>query len=119
MLSNTHGLEFRAWPGSPVAPLVDAVVLSHEIGICKPDPAAYLHVLNQLDTRAKNAVYVGDGESDELRGAHETGFRLVVLADEAPRRLTPHDLPRLRSQADTTVSTLTALPNLIEQFNGA
>jgi FMN phosphatase YigB (HAD superfamily) len=41
VLSNTHARELRAWDQSPLAPLVDVVALSHEIGVCKPDPAAY------------------------------------------------------------------------------
>lgn len=117
VLSDTHGLELRAWARSPVAPLVDEVALSHEIGVCKPDRAAYRYVSSQLGVRANKAVYVGDGGSDELWGAREAGFRLVVLAEEAPRRLKPNDLPRLRDQADTAVPTLAALPKLIEQLN--
>ena len=109
MLSNTHALELRAWPRGPLAPMVDAVALSHQIGVCKPDPAAYQHILTALGVPAAAAVYVGDGSSNELPGARAAGFGAVVLAEHAPRHLTPADLPRLRTQADLSIAALTDL----------
>ncbi len=49
LLSNTHALELRAWDHSPLASHFDAVVLSHEVDACNPDPVAYASVLAQLD----------------------------------------------------------------------
>jgi len=107
VLSNTHALELRAWDLSPLASLVDVVALSHEIGCCKPDHAAYEYVLDRLHVPAGAAVYVGDGSSDELSGARAAGFGMVILAEEAPARWVPEDLPRLRAQADASVTSLT------------
>ena len=86
VLSNTHALELRVWDRSPLASLVDVVALSHEIGACKPAPAAYAHVLGRLGVPAALAAYVGDGSNDELAGARAAGFGLVILAEEAPAR---------------------------------
>jgi hypothetical protein len=69
------------------------VALSHEINVCKPDPAAYACVLGRLGMPAGAAAYVGDGSSDELTGARAAGFALVVLAEEAPARLGPMICP--------------------------
>lgn len=69
VLSNTHGLELRAWDQSPLAAHFEVVALSHEIGACKPDPAAYGYVLSRLKVPAAGTAYVGDGSSDELVGA--------------------------------------------------
>jgi putative hydrolase of the HAD superfamily len=113
VLSNTHALELRTWHRSPLAPLIDIVALSHEIGSCKPDPAAYGYVLDRLQTPAASAAYVGDGSSDELAGARAAGFGMVILADEAPTRSTPDDLPRLRAQADASVGPLTDVVALV------
>jgi putative hydrolase of the HAD superfamily len=114
LLSNTHALELRAWPRSPLAPLFDAVVLSHEAGVYKPEPAAFVAVLERLGCPAELAAYVGDGSSDELAGARTAGFGCVILADEAARLHAPEDLPRLRAQADHSVATLTELARLLE-----
>jgi FMN phosphatase YigB (HAD superfamily) len=105
VLSNTHALELRAWDQSPIACLVDAVALSHQLGACKPDPASYSYVLNRLDVPAAAAVYVGDGGNDELLGARAAGFGMVVLAEMAPARFALDDLPLLRSQADVSVTS--------------
>ncbi|HEY5272288.1 MAG TPA: HAD family hydrolase [Acidimicrobiales bacterium] len=113
VLSNTHALELRAWRESPLASLVDVVALSHEIGACKPDQAAYAWVLSQLDVTAEAAAYVGDGSNDELEGAKRAGFSLVVLVEEALARSAPEDLPRYRAQADTSVASLDDLVELL------
>ncbi|MCO8275063.1 HAD hydrolase-like protein [Actinoplanes sp. TRM 88003] len=110
VLSNTHGLEMRAWPRSPLAPLVDVVAFSHEIGHIKPEPQAYAYVLERLAVRPGSAVYVGDGSNDELLGARAAGFGLVVLAEQAA---TPDALPRLRAQADVSVSSLFEVVTLV------
>ncbi len=115
VLSNTHPGEMRAWARSPLAPLIDVVAFSHDIGVCKPDTAAYAHVLQRLGVPAAAAAYVGDGSSDELVGARAAGFGLVVLAEEAPARLAAGDLRRLRAQADASVASLADLVALIDE----
>lgn len=114
VLSNTHALEMRAWNQSPLADMFDVVAFSHEIGVCKPDPAAYLHVLDRLGVPAASAAYVGDGTSNELAGAKDAGFGLVVLAEQAPAELAPSLLRRLRGQADDAVASLSQFAGIIE-----
>jgi putative hydrolase of the HAD superfamily len=113
VLSNTHALELRAWARSPLASLVDVVALSHEIGFCKPDRAAYQCVLDRLRVPARAAAYVGDGSNEELAGARAAGFSMVILAEEAPAKVAPDDLPRLRAQADASVASLTDVVPLV------
>lgn len=48
VLSNIHALESRSWDRSPLARLVDAAVLSHEVDVMKPDTAAYAAILDRL-----------------------------------------------------------------------
>jgi putative hydrolase of the HAD superfamily len=112
VLSNTHGLEMRAWDRSPLAAYFDVVALSHEIGACKPDPATYAYALRRLKVSAAAAAYVGDGSSDELVGARSAGFGMVLLTEEAAARSAPNDLPRLRAQADASVMSLTEVVGL-------
>jgi putative hydrolase of the HAD superfamily len=113
VLSNTHAMEIRAWPDSPLAGAVDAVAFSHVIRAMKPEPAAYDAILGQLGATPDRSVFIGDGGSDELSGARDFGFALVVLADESPRRLAPLTLPRLREQAHVAVSDLSELPRML------
>ena len=113
VLSNTHAMEIRAWPQSPLAGAVDAVAFSHLIGHLKPEPAAYRAILSQLGAIPEQSMFVGDGGSGELAGARNYGFALVVVADEAPRTLAPHTLPELRRQAHTSMSDLSEVPALL------
>jgi FMN phosphatase YigB (HAD superfamily) len=89
--------------------------ISHEIGACKPSPAAYAAVLGQLGVPAAAAAYVGDGSNDELAGAKTAGFSVVILVEEATARSAPTDLPRLRAQADTSVTSLGEILGLIDR----
>jgi putative hydrolase of the HAD superfamily len=115
VLSNTHGLELRAWDRSPLAAHVDVVARSYEIGACKPDPATYAYTLNRLKVSAAAAAYVGDGSSDELAGARSAGFGMVILAAEAAAKAAPDELPRLRAQADASVTSLTDVVGLVDR----
>lgn len=53
---------------------VDAVFNSAEIGIAKPDPKAFQHVLNALALTAE-AVFFTDDSAPKLAGAEVLGIR--------------------------------------------
>ena len=65
------------WPGSALSERFDAVSFSCVVGVRKPDPRIYRVVLDQLQLRAENCIYVGDGGSQELSGASKLGMRAV------------------------------------------
>ena len=71
--------DVEAWHDSPLRELVDAVVFSYEAGIRKPDPRIYQRVLDVLDTPASDAVFVGDGGSNEHDGARAVGMTPVLV----------------------------------------
>lgn len=63
-------------------PLLDAVVLSCEVGVAKPAPAIYDLAIARLGVAPERCVYVGDGGSDELRGAQARGMATVRIDQE-------------------------------------
>ncbi|WP_205862337.1 HAD family hydrolase [Planosporangium thailandense] len=63
-----------------VAPYLDAHVFSVRVGRCKPHPAMYLEACRQLRVDPDECLYVGDGGSRELSGAHAVGMAAVRLA---------------------------------------
>ena len=90
LVSNAGFDEIDAWPRSPLAPHFDATVFSCEVGVAKPDRAIYEHALRRIGVAAQDAFFVGDGGSDEHRGARALGLRPVLvtrLADFSPARL--------------------------------
>lgn len=73
VLSNTHALELRAWPESPLSALVDVVALSHDIGAVKPTQAAYRAVLERIGVAANAAVMSGMAATMNLSVLAEPG----------------------------------------------
>jgi putative hydrolase of the HAD superfamily len=101
-------------PHLPVAPLLDTLVFSIQVGRCKPDPAIYLTACERLDVAPQHCLYVGDGGSQELTGATRAGMTAVRLA--AP------DLEgHLVFNADTewTGPTLTSLTEVVGLVDAA
>jgi len=87
LVSNASTAEVRAWADSPLAPLFDAVVFSCECGAAKPEPGIYRQALAALALEAPACLFVGDGGSEEHRGAHEAGLHPLWLTEHvAPAR---------------------------------
>jgi HAD superfamily hydrolase (TIGR01549 family) len=58
-------------------PYIDALVVSGEIGISKPDPRIFHVALEQLGVRADDAVMVGDSWTADIEGARAAGIRAI------------------------------------------
>jgi putative hydrolase of the HAD superfamily len=82
VLSNCPAEVASLWAESPLSPLVDAAVFSCTIRRTKPSPEAYEHMCVRLGVRPTDCLYIGDGGSDELRGATATGMTAVCLRPE-------------------------------------
>ncbi|HEY0699950.1 MAG TPA: HAD-IA family hydrolase [Micromonospora sp.] len=72
---------FAAWG---LAELVDAFVLSYEVGRCKPDPAIFLRACGMLGVDPERALMVGDTAADA--GAVRAGCAVLVLPPADPGR---------------------------------
>lgn len=115
LLSNVEEWELRGFKSTPLWPLMDAASFSYEIGSVKPELEAYVNILRKLDADPTDTAYVANGWDDELEGARNAGFGLVVfmrgfvgsngLSD-------PDELRQLASQADETIDDLGELLNL-------
>jgi putative hydrolase of the HAD superfamily len=56
---------------------VDALIVSEEAGVSKPDPAIFRMALDALGARADEAVMLGDSWSADIVGAQAAGIRAV------------------------------------------
>jgi putative hydrolase of the HAD superfamily len=61
-------------------PLVDAVVVSAEVGVAKPDPAIFRAALERLGAGPDGAVHVGDSVEADVAGARAAGLEAVLVA---------------------------------------
>ena len=77
LISNCSHDEIAAWDASELPAQVDAPVFSCVEGLIKPDPAIYQLTCDRLEVDTGAAVFVGDGGSDELRGADAAGLKPV------------------------------------------
>ena len=114
LVSNASSGEVRAWPDSPLAPLFDHAIFSCECGYQKPQPEIYRVALARLGVAAPQALFVGDGGSDEHRGAREVGLTPVLIT----RHLGGMDAERLarrRAEVAFEIAELGALLALFRQ----
>jgi putative hydrolase of the HAD superfamily len=59
--------------------LVDAVVISAELGVGKPDPAIFRAALERLGADASSAMHVGDSLEADVAGARAAGLEAVLV----------------------------------------
>jgi putative hydrolase of the HAD superfamily len=59
--------------------LVDAVAISAELGVAKPDPAIFHAALERLGADANDAVHVGDSLEADVAGARAAGLEAVLV----------------------------------------
>jgi epoxide hydrolase-like predicted phosphatase len=78
LLSNSWGNEY---PREGWDEMFDAIVISGEVGMRKPEPEIFAHVLDLLGVRAEETVFVDDlehnvraAESVGLVGVHHTSY---------------------------------------------
>jgi putative hydrolase of the HAD superfamily len=65
-----------------LADAFDAVIISAEVGLEKPDPRIFEHALQELDRSAGRAVHVGDTWEDDIVGARKAGMKAIWIAPE-------------------------------------
>jgi HAD superfamily hydrolase (TIGR01549 family) len=94
----------RQMQSNGIAPMVDAVVFSSEVGKRKPSPELYRAALDAIGTSAERTLFVGDRVREDYEGPRAAGMRAVIVtahAEEPP----PDGVPR--------VNTLAELPGLL------
>lgn len=77
LISNCYSDEAEVIRRSELFPYFDAVCLSCELHLKKPDPALYARCTAMLDVAAADCLYVGDGGSRELEAAADCGMQPV------------------------------------------
>ncbi len=62
--------------------LFDMTVAKEDVANHKPHPEGIKKVLHQFDTHKKEAIYVGDAESD-VKTAHSAGLKCIIISPTA------------------------------------
>lgn len=114
LVSNASTGEVAAWQGSPLAPFFDHAVFSCECGYKKPELAIYQLALESLGIAASECLYVGDGGSQEFRGAREAGLYTVLTSEFLKPMRYQRVLAEQAGMIDTEVTCLRELLRIIE-----
>lgn len=77
LISNCFSEEADVIRKSVLFPYFDAVYLSYEQGVQKPDAEIYQRCMKELAVKPEECVYVGDGGSSELEAARVLGMNAV------------------------------------------
>lgn len=77
LISNCFSEEAQVIRKSVLFPYFDAVYLSYEQGVQKPDAEIYRRCMQELSVKAEECLYVGDGGSCELEAARALGMKAV------------------------------------------
>lgn len=103
------GLQREKLAGSGVEHLFDAVVISGEIDIGKPDPGIFGHICQELGVEPSQCVMVGDNPERDVAGAINAGCLSVWVQ----RNQRPKD-PRY--PADLECTDLSAMRGWLERL---
>ncbi len=108
LISNADYLEIHSWDESPLASIFDCTIFSCQVGFVKPQHEIYKLGLHQLNVKASETVFVGDGGSNELVGARELGMTTVMMTGII-KRLWPDLIVKRKDQANYIIESLNEL----------
>ena len=77
LISNVDIIDVMHWKESKLNGLFDDTVFSYEVGYLKPQNEIYEIALKKMNTIPQKCIFVGDGGSDELKGAKELGMKTI------------------------------------------
>lgn len=108
LVSNADVNEISGWQKSPLKSFFDVVVFSCRVGFVKPEPEIYAIAVSELNVKPEDVLYVGDGGSDELRGAKDMGMT-TVLTKHVIKEFWPERIVRAREHADFEIDGIADL----------
>jgi len=110
LLSNADVMEKASWPDSPLSGMFDSVVFSCDVGFAKPEREIFELSLHSLGCLPAEAVFIGDGGSDELEGARKLGLETILMSGII-EELWPERIPERRGWAGYEITAISDLAN--------
>lgn len=90
-----------------VAHHFEAVIISAEVGLRKPNPLIYRHMLEMLGLDGSDVLFVGDTPREDVAGPAAAGMATAWISKGAPA--VPEGIPR----PDYTIADLAELPAVL------
>ena len=85
----TAHIQYRKLAKMGLAPYIDAIVTSEEMGVEKPHAAMFHACLDKLKTKSHETIYIGDSYERDIKGSSQVGITPVWFVADHP--YTPHE----------------------------
>lgn len=108
LISNADVTEKYGWEDSPLREYFDCAIFSCDVGYVKPDKEIYEMCLQRLGAVPQEALFVGDGGSNELEGAKTLGITTVLTTHEI-KKIWPEKIKFAREFADFEIDELSEI----------
>ncbi len=89
--------------------LFDAVVVSADVNIRKPNPDIFHEALQRLSVKPSETVFVGDTVDSDIKGAQDVGMRTIYV-ERRPQKELDQVIP------DKTIKNLSELPAVLQEL---
>lgn len=71
--------------------MFDDTIFSYEVGYLKPQTEIYELALKRMNAKPEKSVFIGDGGSDEMKGAKQMGINTILTSYLLKRDKVQHD----------------------------
>lgn len=112
LVSDAGADDVESWEHSPLGSRLDATMFSYRLGVRKPDARIYTRALEAIGVHPQDAFFVGDGGSDEHRGARAVGLT-PILVTRFVELYWPEKVEERRSLADWEFDDVPAMVNAL------
>lgn len=90
LLSNgSSHMQRRKLANAQLTDLFDSISISGEIGVSKPDPKIFHHVLAEHCTPLSNVVMIGDDYNKDIIPAQKLNIKSIWISHSGPYTMTP------------------------------
>ena len=97
--------------GAGIAEYFEAIAISGDLGISKPNPQIFEHLLGHMGLEPGETLMVGNGMRTDIGGANAAGMPAIFV-----ERGDPHTGPTDGVVPDATIRDLTELESVIHKL---
>lgn len=111
LISNADVIDCMYWKESPLFSCFDKALFSCCERLLKPDVRIYQRAMQYMNCTPEQSIFIGDGGSDELRGAENAGMKTVFT--EYLERKPEERRWELMKEADWHITDIAELPGIV------
>lgn len=111
LLSNADIIDVMHWDKSPLKDLFDETIFSYKVGYLKPQREIYNIALKKMKVTPEKCIFIGDGGSNELKGAKELGMHTILTGHLLKRDEKQHN--EIRKYADYYIEDFIEIKDIL------